>query len=163
MKIWLVLWAVSISLPLTWMAAKHTGVLRSPGVERQFAATGSWRTIHVLMAGCGCSGRVADALRAARPAASGEEIWWVGEAAPEQALPVPVRRMDGPELLRTAGLTGGPALLIADPAGRIRYGGGYPEADAAGRNLAMAVRRGHAVPHRKIRGCAAKLARTEEH
>lgn len=162
MKTWLAVWLVSTTLPLTWMAAKHTGVLRSPDVEQRLAATGQWRTIHVLLADCGCSRRVADALRAVSLVETADEIWWIGETSPDQVFPFPVRRFDGQRLRQTAGLTGGPALLIVDPAGLIRYGGGYPEADTAGRKLAASVKQGRAAAYRKIRGCAAKMAKAEE-
>ena len=161
MRLMMAAWFVATALPLSWMAAKHTAVLRTPEAGRLVAAgpeAGRWRVIHVLVAGCKCSERVARQLEQAAVAGQAvpaQEYWWAGEEPAPAGSRLAWRRMTAVALERETGLTGGPALLIVNGEGAVVYAGGHAPGDVAGRRFVAALQRGERVKPLRVRGCAA--------
>lgn len=100
--------------------------LRNPGEQNQ------WVGVHVLYSDCGCSGRVLEHIFSSeRPAGFAEKILLVGhheefEAGARKAgLDVTV--LKARELKERFGLESAPLFIVLDPAGALRYVGGYTE------------------------------------
>lgn len=91
-----------------------------------------WLVVHVLYAACRCSRNVVDHLvDAPRPVGLAERILLVG-ATPEldaklASSPIPVVRVRPEELAERYAIEAAPLLLVVDPAGTLRYRGGYSE------------------------------------
>ncbi|HWB73494.1 MAG TPA: hypothetical protein VG755_01035 [Nannocystaceae bacterium] len=91
-----------------------------------------WLVVHVLYAACRCSRRVIDHLvDGPRPAGLAERILLIG-ATPEldaklADTPIPVVRVQPEELAERFAIEAAPLLLVVDPAGALRYRGGYSE------------------------------------
>lgn len=88
-----------------------------------------WTALHVLHAECGCSRRVLARLRE-RPPEPGvrERVLWVREGSNSgESFPAgfEVEQLTGPELVRKYHLAAAPVLVVRDPAGAMRYCGGY--------------------------------------
>jgi hypothetical protein len=92
---------------------------------------GGWTVAHVLYADCGCSARVARHLaETARKTGVHEHVIVVGDSPELEALATSGLRLHhatAESLADTYGLDAAPLLVIADPAGRVRYIGGYTE------------------------------------
>jgi hypothetical protein len=155
MRLWMAVWFAALTVPLSWMAAKHQGVLRTPDVDGPpaLAATGQWRTIHVLVPGCDCSQRRARMILAEN--LSGHEYWLAGGGRLNLPAHCPVRRMTANQLRAETGIAGGPTLLVVDPEGRLRYAGGYRPGDPAGAGTLRTLQSGAPVSKVPVRGCAA--------
>jgi hypothetical protein len=106
---------------------KHQELERSLGALRTADERGRWLAVHVLSSDCLCSKRVAEHLvTTVRPAGFAEIVLWVGEAEPppDVRLRFDVRRVDE-ATLAGYGIQAAPLLVAVDPAGRVRYAGGY--------------------------------------
>ncbi len=90
-----------------------------------------WTVAHVLYADCGCSARVARHLaETARKAGVHEHVIIVGDSPELEALAATglrVHHATAEILADTYGLDAAPVLVVADPAGHVRYVGGYTE------------------------------------
>jgi len=91
----------------------------------------TWLAVHVLGAECDCSRRIADhLLDGARPAGVSEVVLLVGH---DGELTDRLRRRMGvvevtpEELGRRFHIEAAPVLLAVDPAGAVRYSGGYTD------------------------------------
>jgi hypothetical protein len=121
------------------LLSKHVLALPAPAKDSALAASidalrrpetrGSWLAVHVLYADCRCSQRVVDHLLASeRPGDWAEMVLWVGDQPPRAELEgrFDVRRLSMADLARL-GIEAAPILLALDPAGDIRYAGGYSD------------------------------------
>ncbi len=91
----------------------------------------AWMAVHVLGAECGCSRRIADhLLDGARPAGVTEVVLLVGhdeELAAKLRGRMSVVEVTSEELGRRFHIEAAPLLLAVDPAGTVRYSGGYTD------------------------------------
>jgi hypothetical protein len=123
---------------------------------------GGWTVAHVLYADCGCSARVARHLaETARSASVHEHVIIVGESPELEALAssgLRIHHATPEELGDVFGLDAAPVLVVADPAGHVRYVGGYTERKQAyaieDARILAALRDGHDVKPLPIFGCA---------
>jgi hypothetical protein len=138
-------------------------VERAVAGERWPAETGRWLVLHVVYGRCGCSGRVLDALVARGPTAGvRERVVLVdgepGDRARALAAGFAVTRVTPEALVARYRLESAPLFVVADPAGRLRYLGGYTERKRGPvlRDVAVvrALRRGDAVEALPVLGCA---------
>jgi hypothetical protein len=143
LRVTVLVW-VAVAIPLgALLLARHMVALPSPDREDPVLAAavaahappGSWFAVHFLYRECACSRRVVDHLLArSRPAGLRERVVLVGTGAP----PVPDRLADDlaargfaieiatpRELGSRWHIEAAPLLVVADPAGRVRYSGGY--------------------------------------
>jgi hypothetical protein len=144
-------------------AADDRAVERAVAVERWPNEHDAWLVLHVLYGRCGCSRRVLDTLVGRGPAAGVRERVVLVDAVPgdrERALGAgfAVTRVTPADLAARFRLESAPLFVVADPAGRLRYLGGYTERkrgpllrDAA---VVRALRRGEAVEALPVLGCA---------
>lgn len=128
-------------LPYAADASKTSGILeRDP--------TPSWRAFHIVVDGCPCSARLLEHLKSRSLAGFRETTLILG------------RDLDPDAAHERYGFEGVPWLVIADPAGRIRYSGGYTvradSLDYQDFSIAAQVRRGQAVPPLPAFGCATR-------
>jgi hypothetical protein len=121
------------------LLAKHMVALPAPAKDEKLAASlealrgpenrGRWLAVHALYADCRCSQRVVDHLvTTARPPDWSEIVLWVGNQPPSAALEkrFDVRRIGTADLGRY-GIEAAPILVALDPAGHVRYSGGYTD------------------------------------
>ena len=119
--------------------AKHIVALPVPAKDAKLAVSlralrgpqtpGRWLAVHALYADCRCSLRVVDHLvTTARPSEWDEMVLWVGQTPPSHALEerFDVRRVAVSELA-ALGIEAAPLLIALDPAGQVRYVGGYTD------------------------------------
>jgi hypothetical protein len=151
-RIGLLLWAVGTLVLSAYLLAPHLLTLPKPPAHdprlrgavaamRGPGDAGRWQALHILYEGCKCSQRVLDHLIDRGPADGyAEAIAVVSDGAdPEAAARA---RADGerargrgyrleavaPEALASRfGVEAAPLLVVADPAGELRYVGGYTE------------------------------------
>ena len=86
--------------------------------------------VHVLYAECRCSQRILDGFEAQeRPPGAVEKVLLVGHhpgfEASARRLGFDLRRLEAAELKERYGIESAPLLLVVDPAGALRYAGGY--------------------------------------
>jgi len=117
----------------------------------------------VLYAACRCSQGIIEHLAASsRPPATVEKILWVGgESA---ALGGAARggfeviHTSAEELAERYGIEAAPLLLVADPAGRLRYAGGYTQrkqgSDVRDVEIIRDLQSGGATSSLPLFGCA---------
>ena len=91
-----------------------------------------WAMVHVLYTECRCSQRILDHLLASdRPAGVRETVLLVGDdtgvGAKLRARGFRIVAAAGEELATRYGIEGVPLLVVADPAGAVRYSGGYTQ------------------------------------
>jgi hypothetical protein len=121
------------------LLARHVVALPAPPRDQRLAASmgglrrpderGKWLAVHVLYADCVCSQRIVDHLLGTeRPRDWSEIVLWVGAqpASPALEKRFDIRRVGSAELARY-GIEGAPLLVVVDPAGGVRYAGGYTE------------------------------------
>jgi hypothetical protein len=91
----------------------------------------AWMAVHVLGAECGCSRRIAEhLLDGARPAGVSEVVLLVGhdeELTAKLQGRMSVVEVTPEELGRRFHIEAAPLLLAVDPAGTVRYSGGYTD------------------------------------
>lgn len=85
-----------------------------------------WLAIHVLSQECRCSQRIVAHLLASQRPDIHERIVWIGDAPPD-APGFAIERVTPKQLEARYHLVAAPVLLVADPAGEIRYVGGYTD------------------------------------
>jgi hypothetical protein len=135
----LAVWFVVMVTIGAGLLAKHIVALPAPAKDQKLAASldalrrpetrGAWLAVHVLYADCRCSQRIVDhLLTTERPHDWSEMVLWVGNQAPVSALEqhFDVRRVSMADLARF-GIEAAPVLVAVDPAGHVRYAGGYSE------------------------------------
>jgi hypothetical protein len=166
----LVVWAIAVSVPITFLAAGHSLPLPVRAVT-QFATDsksndGHWQAVHILVADCPCSALVAKYL-AGRGVHDGlvETVWLVGGTATWEVQlkksGFTVQHHDAEEVAANLGIQGGPWLRLISPAGAVAYSGGYapkrPQSPADVRDLALwqALANGQTVKPYPAFGCAA--------
>lgn len=132
------LWFAAMLIVGAGLLAKHLVALPGPTDNAKLAAINvlrsphsqaGWLAVHVLYSECRCSQRIVDHLLTShRPDGWSEMILWVGDAAPSAELETrfEVKRVDRRDLARY-GIEGAPLLVALDPAGVVRYAGGYTE------------------------------------
>lgn len=149
-------WALGTTGFVTYLMALHAmplpAVASTPAVSTAKNITAStsdtthhaWRAVHVLAAGCPCSGSIADYLLQRGPTAGVEETAYIASeelagpdatklAAKLQARGYAVYCVTPDELQSTLGVRGGPWFLCIDPQGSTLYSGGYaPQRPRAG-------------------------------
>ncbi len=121
------------------LLSRHQVAFRPPAKDAALAASldalrsprsrGQWLAAHVLYAECRCSQRVVDHLLSTeRPRGWSEMVLWVGNPAPRPSSndAFDVRRIGTQDLARY-GIEAAPMLIAVDPAGRVRYAGGYTD------------------------------------
>ena len=137
-KVALATWFGAMVLLSAGLLAKHIVALPAPQSERLGPALDAlrspvehdrWLAVHVLYAECRCSNRIVEHLvNTKRPDDWAEMILWVGKAAPkaELAQRFDVRQINAAELA-SYGIEAAPSMIVIDPAGRVRYSGGYTD------------------------------------
>jgi hypothetical protein len=150
----------AVALPATPRTDARLGnglaALREPGDENR------WMAVHVLYSACQCSQRIVDHLAASeRPAGVRETVVLVGSAENAPRLVAHgfrVRSMTPPQLAEQLHVEGAPLFLLVDPAGQVRYSGGYTttKQGADVRDLAIMndVMGGASVTPLALLGCA---------
>ena len=129
---WFVGWFLAIGIPMTLLAAKHWSPLPQPE-HRPLArrAPGSeWTAVHVLVAECGCSRRLAKHLARRGPSDSINESVLLVEPDPAMESSLTrsgwtVRVTTPNEAAKELGVEGGPFLFVFGPDGTPRYAGGH--------------------------------------
>jgi hypothetical protein len=114
---------VAMPRPQATLLAPALKMLRAPSERDQ------WLAVHVLYSDCRCSQRVAEHLATSeRPTGWSEIVLWVGDEAPPLGLAehFDLRRATARELA-SYGVEAAPSMILADPAGNIRYSGGYTD------------------------------------
>jgi hypothetical protein len=106
--------------------AEALNSLRKPNEQN------SWLAVHVLYAECRCSQRIVKHLASRKPLAGvSEKLLLVGENSEYLnsaiASGFDARAIRPRELESTYHLTAAPLLVVLDPAGNVRYLGGYTE------------------------------------
>lgn len=143
------LWAAAMTVICSYLLARHLLTLPTPAAadpglvaaiqrSRAPAEQGRWLALHVLLADCGCSRRVADHLVRRGPLAEralAERVILIRDPgqpgqAPDLAGRLRARGFAIEELPASAlpgryPIEAAPLLLVADPAGAVRYLGGY--------------------------------------
>jgi hypothetical protein len=138
------LWIPAVLVPGSYLMARHLLTLPAPsyadaGLTRAIAGLrapgeeGKWLAMHVMYAGCGCSRRVlANLLLRPSRVDVAERIVFVGEIDAEaernaRALGYRFDSITREELAAKYHVEAAPLLVVADPAGRVRYVGGYTD------------------------------------
>jgi hypothetical protein len=114
---------VAMPRPQATLLAPALTMLRTPQEHDR------WLAVHVLYSDCRCSQRVAEHLATTeRPQDWSEIVLWVGDDAPPAGLAAhfDVRRATAAQLA-SYGIEAAPSMILADPAGHIRYSGGYTD------------------------------------
>ncbi len=169
----LMVWFVAVSVPLTFMMAGHTLPLptlpgsQSASSSNSTPANGRWQAVHILVAGCPCSGSVVKYLieRGARKELN-EQVWLVGGTAAEWESGLVksgflVEHHDAEQVALQLGIQGGPWLRLISPTGAVAYSGGYSpqrpgrSTDICDLALWHAAARGETVKPYPAFGCAA--------
>ena len=139
---WTVLgtWAALVLLVGSLLLGRHLIALPRPELGavatrawaglRAPADRARWLAVHVLYAGCRCSGRVVDHLvQAPRLPAVSEVVLWVGQDPESQARlsasGLRVIDVDAQVLQDRFGIEAAPVLVVLDQHDRARYLGGY--------------------------------------
>jgi hypothetical protein len=128
---WFALWAAVVSIPLAYASGLHNLPLPILGQPTKVQMpSGRWRLTHILAAGCPCSRIIAEHLKQRGLLhGSDERVWIVGRddacQSTMMAAGFPTEIVDAEKLQRESGVSGGPWLMIADPAGHVVYSGGY--------------------------------------
>jgi hypothetical protein len=166
----LLVWAVAVSVPMTFLMAGHTLPLplvpASPGMTMTKPGDGRWQAVHILVADCPCSEYVARYLTHRGPRKDlNEQVWLLGGAAawesPLEQAGFLVEHRDAEEVAAQLGIEGGPWLRLISPAGVVAYSGGYaprrPGSPTEICDLALwqAVAHGQTVEPYPAYGCAA--------
>jgi len=137
-------WVPVVMLIGAFLLGRHLLALPAPGeldaaltrdVARARGADdrGKWFALHVLYAGCGCSQQVLTTLLARAPSPTlPERIVMVGDHDPNlerqvRALGYEFETMSTEALAATYHSEAAPLLVLADPAGHLRYVGGYTD------------------------------------
>jgi hypothetical protein len=138
------LWIPAVMVPGSYLLARHVLTLPKPastdpalaralGQLRGADGRNSWLALHVLYGECGCSQRVLAKLLLRGPAPQVEErIVFIGgdDAGPEaraRALGYTFERVTREQLVERYHLESAPLFVVADPANRVRYVGGYTD------------------------------------
>ncbi len=157
----------------TYMLARHVLALPVPSRSLAYAVStleqrpderGRWVALHVLSGTCGCSARALDHLLSSeRPPEVLEKILWVGPASPlleaARQRGFRVTYVTADQLATTYHVEAVPLLVVVDPAGVVRYAGGYAsrKQGPAPRDLEIlaSVRAKREVVALPLFGCAA--------
>jgi hypothetical protein len=166
----LLIWALAVSVPITYLMAGHSLPLPvrpvAPAATAAAPGIGHWQAVHILVADCPCSASVAKYLagRKAQPGLD-EQVWIVGGTADWEKSFLDsgftILHRDADQVAAQTGVQGGPWLRLLSPAGVVAYSGGYapqrPGRAADIRDLAVwrAVAGGQIVPPYPAFGCAA--------
>ena len=163
------IWAVLVSIPLTYLTANHLVPIpppisiTSPNVSNQPGE--QWNAVHLLAADCGCSLSVARHLmsRGPRPGLS-ETVVIIGEAPELHAVfrdtHFTVEPRTESQVEKDYGVVGGPWMLLFGPDKHLAYSGGYASLRArdgiAFQDIAIWTRalNGETVPSLPAFGCA---------
>lgn len=168
------LWLPVMIVPGGYLLGGHTAGLPAPGAgdraveeaiaaSRESAERGAWLVLHVLYGQCGCSQRVLDALASRGPAADVRERVVLVDGSDAAAARIAaagfaVARVSADELVDRYHLESAPLFAVADPAGHLRYLGGYTERKRGpsllDRSIVEALVRGEEVAPIPILGCA---------
>jgi hypothetical protein len=139
------LWIPAVLVPGSYLLARHVLTLPKPssvdpalvavmaGLRAEETDRTRWMAVHVLYKECGCSQRVLAKLLM-RPALSkvSERIVFVGEddgrtESRARTLGYAFDRVTSEQLAQRYHLEASPLLVVADPANRIHYVGGYTD------------------------------------
>jgi hypothetical protein len=131
-------WVVVTLLVLAALSVEHMAPLPAPGNEARFSramlkmrrASGKNFLVHVIYSECSCSRALFAHLVARGPFSGAEEaVLFVGADPNKQASAnragFNFAAVSGQELASRFGLEAAPVLAVFDPAGRLRYVGGY--------------------------------------
>jgi len=165
----MLVWAIAVSLPLTFLMASHSLPLPitipAQIVTNTVSADTRWQAEHILVADCPCSEFVADYLieRGARPELH-ETVWLLGGSATwEEKIKssgFAVQHLDAETVAAHYGIQGGPWLRLISPTGVLAYSGGYAPkrarstTDICDLNLWHSVAQGATVTPYPAFGCA---------
>jgi hypothetical protein len=167
-------WMPLMVVPGAYLLGGHTVGLPTPpsgdraveraiAIERRPAERDAWLVLHVLAGRCGCSRRVLDTLVGRGPSAGIRERVVLVDGAPgdrERALAAgfAVTPVSPDALSERYHLESAPLFAVADPAGRLRYLGGYTERKRGpvlrDGDIVRALRQGEAVEALPVLGCA---------
>jgi len=174
MKALIAAWAMSVTAVLASMSSWHSFLFAAPDAEQVSAflkVEAPLNLLHVMAAGCSCSGHLADyladrgALNSIGPASEvSERVLILGEM-PEQTIALrragfPVESMDFEKARSRGFLSGVPLLVIFDGERQVEYIGGYadtpitPLASFYDVRLAQSIRLGESLDQFPVRGCA---------
>lgn len=142
-RVALVLWALALCAVCGTYLGSHLVALPQPetrdprllaavAAHREPGAEPRWAVYHALYGECPCSRKIADTLMdpdRPRPADLDETVLLVGaDAALKQrvlAAGFAVEELTMEELSPKWGIAAAPLMVVADPAGEVRYVGGY--------------------------------------
>jgi hypothetical protein len=178
----LILWGAGVTMVGADLLASHLITLPAPQTtDLRLRATfegfrapegaPAWRAIHALSGHCRCSSLVAEHLlaRGAGPFAAERVLLVEGAEGVARALEeagFSVEQLDRDQLEARHGIISVPLLIVADPAGVVRYAGGYTERKQGpvihDREIFAALAAGEAPESLPTFGCAvsAGLARS---
>ena len=165
-------WALPLLLIGTVLMAEHWVVLPVPGRDdARFSAALSelthekvsgWHMVHILYGDCRCSQRVFDYLLA-RPRVpdADEQVLLVGEQqeyrSKARACGLALSAITPDELKERYDVESAPLLVITDPAGQVRYAGGYTSRrqglDYRDTEILRSLRAGKTVDSFPLYGC----------
>ena len=149
-RVLLAVWGVSALVGSAYLLGSHLAALPTPSVvdarlagqmqafAAEHPAARDALMMHVLYTSCRCSQRVAEHLLARGPHEGDRELVLVVDAEAEPvaeaatglqtqlvAAGFEVRTLDSAALHDQYGIEAAPLLVVADPAGHVRYVGGY--------------------------------------
>jgi hypothetical protein len=163
-----VAWLCVASVVSAYLLAGHLITMPAPTASRIETPLGEtpradWSMTHVLSTECGCSIRVLEHLLATeRPEGVRERILVLGSGHTLldrlRAAGFTVEQRQSDRLHEELGVEAVPALLIADPEGRVVYSGGYTDRKQARRivdlELYTNIREHREVKPLPLYGCA---------
>lgn len=119
------LWAAILVVQIGAWSSVHSVPLRGTSRSISLPPDTRWRAVHVLVDDCACSRSVAAYLSQRGPQPEWrEEVWVLGGRTAPVISHFATRSME-PDSAESAGITGGPRLLVFSPAGSLVWSGGY--------------------------------------
>ena len=139
-----VLWIPAVLVPGSYLLGRHLLTLPKPSAVdpalvavmrglRDPSSRKNWLALHVLYGECGCSQRVLATLLMRPPVHEvSERIVYIGTAGDHtesraRALGYAFDQVTREQLVERYHLESAPLLVVADPADRVRYVGGYTD------------------------------------
>jgi hypothetical protein len=140
-----VIWIPAVLVPSSYLLARHVVTLPKPAAAdpalvdslrnlRGVGDAGMWMTLHVLYGECGCSQKVLTKLLLRSPRRNmRERIVFIGSENDDSvrskatALGYAFELVTREQLVERYHLEAAPLLVVADPADRIQYVGGYTD------------------------------------
>ena len=155
-------WGLGLSLIVAALMVRHEATFAPPELGTHPATTGLWYVRHILATECRCSLRIVSHLQERDAHANViEHVLLIGPYSetidPLISRGYQVEQLSVIDADRLYKIHSAPAMLILDPAGRIRYTGGYTnhKQSFAIQDIAIihALLQGEVVPSLPVYGC----------